>query len=293
MRNCILVPLDGSEVAETALAMVELIPSQRVLLLQAETPEPAARTRAPGEVASWRERRAREMIDYLDRAASRFRRHGRETETRVVWQEPAQAIIEAARDADLIVMTTHGRGGAGRAVFGSVADRVAREAPVATLLIRSSMGPGAKPPVTRIVVPLDGSPRSEAALPIALELANDLGVPIQLMQVVEHSPARDAAQAGLPAAVAAASAVERERAAAEAYLATIAQDLRNRDTMANGATLTGSPAAALIDALRPGDLVVMTSRGQGGVGRALLGSVADRLVHEAQAPVLVVRADGA
>ena len=77
---------------------------------------------------------------------------------------------------------------------------------------------------------------------------------------------------------------------AEEYLAEQAQQLRNRDLTATAEVLTGSPAVTLLDAIRPDDLVVMTTHGRGGVRRWLLGSVADKLVRAAAAPVLLVPA---
>jgi nucleotide-binding universal stress UspA family protein len=79
---------------------------------------------------------------------------------------------------------------------------------------------------------------------------------------------------------------------AEEYLAEQVQQLRNRDLTATAEVLTGSPAVTLLDAIRPDDLVVMTTHGRGGVRRWLLGSVADKLVRAAAAPVLLVPANG-
>ena len=68
--------------------------------------------------------------------------------------------------------------------------------------------------------------------------------------------------------------------------------LRNDGAEVDGATLSGSPFFAISDAAAPDDLLVLTSHGRGGVRRWLLGSVAEKLVREAPAPVLLVPAAG-
>ncbi|HET7094522.1 MAG TPA: universal stress protein, partial [Thermomicrobiales bacterium] len=157
---------------------------------------------------------------------------------------------------------------------GSVADEVARRAPVPTLLIRGKdlAGP---PAVARIVVPLDGSTRAEAALPAAARLGGLLGLRIHLVQAVDA--------AGQPAAAAAA-----ERAAA-VYLGGQAQKLASADIVATSEMLAGAVAPALLTEIGPMDLVVMTPRGRDEAGAAPLGSVAARLVREAAGSILLVR----
>jgi nucleotide-binding universal stress UspA family protein len=80
------------------------------------------------------------------------------------------------------------------------------------------------------------------------------------------------------------------RRQAETYLAAQVTRLRDRDLAATGETRTGIPAGELLAAVKPGDLVVVTTHGRGGVRRWLLGSVAEKLVRLASAPVLLVRA---
>jgi nucleotide-binding universal stress UspA family protein len=66
--------------------------------------------------------------------------------------------------------------------------------------------------------------------------------------------------------------------------------LKEEGVAASGAILDGSPFFAISDATEPGDLIVLTSHGRGGVRRWLLGSVAEKLVREAPVPVLLVPA---
>jgi nucleotide-binding universal stress UspA family protein len=285
--ECILVPLDGSEAAEAALALTELIPSRRVRLLQVEPDEHGPMLVSAGEAERWRAARREEARAYLTQAGTPLRRQGRDVEAVFAFGDPADQIIAA--DVDLIVMATHGRGAGGRSFYGSVADRVVRHARVPTLIVRGGERPVAAPPLARVLVPFDGSPLAEAALPVAAELGDVLGLPLHLVQVVEEDLVRATVQAGPAVAAAAARRTAEVKRQAEDVVAAAVQALRNRDLAVTGEVRTGLPVTELLAAVRPADLVVMTTHGRGGVRRWLLGSVAEKLVRHAPAPVLLVR----
>jgi nucleotide-binding universal stress UspA family protein len=291
MIDDILVPLDGSETAEAALAYVELLPSRRVRLLQIEPDSEGPLLADPTKSEAWRATREAEARAYLEQVGERLRQQGRTVEYDFAFGDPADWIIAFAGDADLIVMATHGRGGAERVLFGSVADRVARHAPVSTLLVRGLDAAAGAPQVARVIVPLDGSTLADRALPVAAAVARDLGVPIHLLRVLDDDLVRASVEAGIAAAATYARSRDDARREAREDLEARAQTLRNQDITASIELLTGSPAGALLDAIAPADLVVMTTHGRSGVRRWLLGSVADKLVREAGAPVLLVRAD--
>jgi nucleotide-binding universal stress UspA family protein len=279
----ILVPLDGSETAEAALAYVALLPSERVRLLAVESD----RANLTAVCTT-----ARDCRTYLEAVAAPLREQGRDVDTLVAFGNPAEQILALAAAADLVVLGSHGHGGVKRFVLGSVADEVARHAPVPVMVVR---GGAVLPPavqLTRIVVPLDGSDLAEQAVPVAAAVAADLGVPVHLMRVLDVDALRATVQAGIHAAAAYLRSQEEIQRYAEEYLAEQVQQLRNRDLTATAEVLTGSPAVTLLDAIRPDDLVVMTTHGRGGVRRWLLGSVADKLVRAAAAPVLLVPANG-
>ena len=119
----VLVPLDGSSNAEAALSWLETIPAREILLLRV-CPDDAARTD--------------EITGYLAEVAARLTAPGRMVRTSVTVGSPAEEIVGAAENADLVMMCTQGAGGGGRRVYGSVADRVSRHAPVPTLLLRTA-----------------------------------------------------------------------------------------------------------------------------------------------------------
>jgi nucleotide-binding universal stress UspA family protein len=139
---------------------------------------------APAEAISDHERRASDRAHaYLVAIAQRLSHQGLTVHTRVQLGHPAEEIIEAAHEFDLIAMGTYGRSGIGRWVHGSVADKVLRGATVPVLLIRAGQDRAVLPaPVRRLLVPLDGSALAELALPLASDLAQRAGAEVILME---------------------------------------------------------------------------------------------------------------
>ena len=291
-----LVPLDGSAFAEAAVPWVSYLPVKSALLARVEPDLPMA----GGELAGFGyEEGHREEADSdrsaLDRSAQPLRAAGIPVETRVVFNDhPDEALVAAAAadGVDLVIMTTHGRGAAGRAIHGSTADRVARHASVPVLLIRPDANP--QPPA-RVVVPTDGSALSETALPLAAGIARDRNLPLHLLRVLdmnevlreirENNPDRRTAPADDAWDVARAEAEAEATAKLEALLAPYAAE-----GIRTGATATvGSAAQTMIDWLQPNDLTVMTTHGETGLRRILVGSVAEEVVRHAKSPVLLVR----
>lgn len=293
-----LVPLDGSSAAETVLAIVpHLLPDDgavivlRVLppldpLLPALLDQLTATPLIPARRAA-----AQAELQRICQRLADVHVHGTST---VVDGDPAGQILRTAarRRVGLIAMTTHGRGAVGRVLFGSVADRVVRHALIPVLLVR----PGADEQaatrrIQRVVVPLDGSERAEAALPLATELAERLAAPITLLQAVDaelvHSPV---GELGLPELGEQIARAVLDRAQAD--LEPVAKRLRGQGRAATIQVLDGSPFFVLAEALRPDDLVVLTSHGRGGARRWLLGSVAEKLVRTAPCPALLVPSPG-
>lgn len=288
MISTMLIPLDGSAAAEAALAYVPFFPEERVRLLRVEPEIKEPMMASPAEWAAWQEEREAEARAYLEGIGERLRREGREVDAIVVRGDPAAQVLAHAGDVDLIIMTTHGRGAASRAFFGGVADRVARHATVPTLLIRADLWAGAPPRVDRVVVPLDGSSLAERAIGPAEAVARRLGVPMLLVRVFEIDLARATVMAGAEAAIADAHAQAAIRQQAAAALEAEAAALRERGVEASALVRVGNTVGELLDIITPSDLIVMTTRGHGGISRWLLGSVTDKLMREAPAPVLLV-----
>jgi nucleotide-binding universal stress UspA family protein len=144
----ILVPLDGSDLAEAALeTALELVCEQPTALLvlvrAAEAPTPAAADRMEE-----RARLVREAETYLQGVAAGLREAGISRVKTCVWYGPAApTIVEAAESegANLIVMTSHGCGGLGRMIFGSVAESVLRGTRTPILIVRDMGAPVSAP----------------------------------------------------------------------------------------------------------------------------------------------------
>ncbi|MDO8671642.1 MAG: universal stress protein, partial [Dehalococcoidia bacterium] len=210
---------------------------------------------------------------------------------------PAVIVEEAEGVQDtLIAMCTHGASGADRFLLGSVATKVLHTTKVPLLLFR----PGEADPAAMaaslktIVVPLDGSKLAEQALPHAELLATAFGLGMLLVRATP-TLAEFYGPFGYEAYIPAGLFEDMEKEAL-GYLSAKADEVKNRG-LAHASTkhLHGRAASSILDLVHdtPGCLVVITTHGRSGVGRWVLGSVADRLVSHSNAPVLVVRPSGA
>lgn len=298
MYDRILVPLDGSEASEAALAFVERLPSQHLRLLRVEQHETMPISPfMTGIYLDWDLPTPAQTRAELESVAERLRKQGRTVEVEVRTGNAAEEIIAAAADVELVVMTTHGRGAAGRVIFGSTADRVARHGTTPTLLIRSVDEPAESVPPRRVVVPLDGSELAKRAIPEAERMARALSVPIHLVRAIGSEKVIATIRAELAAknsdaseesAVYERARLEPERRAME-YLTQEAEMLREGGLATDIEVLKGTPAFVLLWAIQPDDVVVMTTHGRGGYRRWSIGSVAEKLVREGAAPILLVR----
>jgi nucleotide-binding universal stress UspA family protein len=279
MFTRIIVPLDGSALAETVLQFVEPMAKglrARVDLLRIVnlsyafpyTPESYIGPEIWEQVLKADEAAAR---DYLRPIASRLAAAGIDSSATVVSGFPANTIIDTAGDdpSTLVAMTSHGRSGLARFALGSVAELVVRGLSTPVFLSR----PLTKPPdvLDHIMATLDGSALSEKVLPAVESLAVALGASVTLLQVTRQGGEKQA----LP------------------YLDAVAERLRAAGVTEVRTRATFEPVSeAIIDSatnLRA-DVIAMATHGRGGLGRWVLGSVADRVLHAQTPPVLLVRA---
>ncbi len=199
------------------------------------------------------------------------------------------AVLEVAEEigADLIVMGTHGRRGAARFFVGSVAQEVVRYADCPVLTLREQEEARALAPPQRLLVPIDFSAHSGGALAVAADVARRYGASLQLLHVLELPP--------LPAFYGPppdASSTERLRAQAVAELRALAQGVVGAGGPSwEEAVVPGLAAEEIVRfaAETESGLVVLPTRGRGGVDRLLLGSVAERVLRMASCPVLTLR----
>lgn len=293
MFKTILVPLDGSHLAEGALPIATTLAQalhSQLLLVQAVR----AFGLAGENLVDLQRRLTADALAYLEPVAAQLRGQGIATQVVAPAELAEDAIlVEAdARHADLIVMTTHGRSGLGRWLYGSVAESVLMRSPIPVLLVRATadLTPAVAWAPQRILVPLDGSFFAEAALPPAVELARALKAPLVLLRVVPgNAPrrlewaARDEFAPEPPAS---------RGGHATSYLAAQAKALRQGGLTVDTVQRVGSPADAILEEADSTSLMVMSTHGRSGLQRLLAGSTALTVLRQSVSPILLIRPHG-
>jgi nucleotide-binding universal stress UspA family protein len=192
---------------------------------------------------------------------------------------------------DLIVMSSHGRGGIARLSLGSVTDSLIRRTTIPVLVVKphpSYLDSQAPDAFKRIVVSLDGSSVAEQVLPGVVALAKVDESELTLLRVVVP---RTSAQKAI--ANECTPWWDKDVAAAEAYLFRTAARLREDGLRTRTDVVIGENVAQSIAdyaARESADLVAIATHGRGGLSRALIGSVADALTRTSHTSVLVLRA---
>jgi nucleotide-binding universal stress UspA family protein len=313
MYTRILVPLDGSTLAEQALPYAATIAKglrARLELLRAVPPvdpelaDPTHGLYLDGLAESFRS----QAEDYLTNTAKSFIQTGLKVVCTVREGDAASSIVDEAEKVTetIIAMSTHGRSGITRWVLGSVAGKVLHATQKPLLLVRSDeeVGTIQNAEFKNVIVPLDGSPEAEQILPHVIALAKSLHLHVT---TVRSTPSEGDYQRYMeyhyevgPGPVVAkvydgpyeefAKGVD---AKAMDYLHGVGQRLR-RDgvTWVQEQLLHGGAADAIGDVAqqKPATLVAMSTHGRSGLGRWILGSVTDRVIQRSTTPVLVVRA---
>lgn len=291
MFRTIMVPLDGTEFGDKALPAAAAIARRTGaalrlvrVLLPAPPEEPAPGTPSEAE-------RRREALAALERATAGLQASGVPATADLLDVPVVQSLAEHAEaiGADLIVMTTHGRGPLSRVFLGSVADPLVRRLHIPTLLIRPAAGRPDGDLPRNLLVALDGSPAAEAMLPTAAGLCDAVGAGMTLFRSVVPVMACAEDPTGLPVACSDEPATEHLRDSAAAYLEQIAAPLRMRGLdVRTRAVVHADPVAAILEHAHTlgCDLVALESHGRSGLTRLLLGSVAEGVVRRAEAPVL-------
>jgi nucleotide-binding universal stress UspA family protein len=305
----IVVPLDGSRFGEVALPVAMALAERQEAALDLVTvaipqSQPVSGRSDVTEGDESIERGRAHATTYLDSVAGRIREAGyggalaRDV---IAPGNAARSIVRylAEVEADLVVMTTHGRGPLQRAWLGSTADGVIRRSPCPVLLLRpdeeASAGAdpvdlGARPgPFGSVVLPLDGSEAAERAfdpLPPLMEV----GGSVRLLRAVPPFVAGGSPY--LPHAVREAHDHEQVRKASAEYLEGFSARVEALGFTVRAKVLTaGQPASAILATAEEdgADLIAMSTSGRGGAARLILGSVADKVVRGAPCPILLSR----
>jgi nucleotide-binding universal stress UspA family protein len=296
MLNKLLVPLDGSPLAERALEVGLRIArgnGDELLLLCIPNKELNHATEPAGELQSepLTELPQNKARAYLKKITITRQDSICQLQTRVKDGDAARVILEtaAAEDVALIVMTAHGHSGL-RRWLGGVAESVLHDAKCPVLVVRSAMPP------SKILVTLDGSGLAELALGPAVSVAQRLGAELTLLHVLEGVADMEAMELGeLALSGSGFSRFVEESdpvASQRAYLEDIARQLQPQVSQkVRTVVLTGSAAPHILEyaEAKQIDLIIMATHGHSGLRHRVFGGVVEKVLRGAESGLLVVR----
>jgi len=285
MYNRILVPLDGSELAEQPLPYVQQVASRlnsEVILLAS---------------CDAGERWVRPLRSYLDNRAEEFRSLGVRAGAAVVQGDAATEILDfaEANNVDLIAMSTHGRSGPALWVMGSVANKVFQRSRIPLLLVRPSNLEtiAIDKEFPRILLLLDGSTFTAATVPYIEALAKGMTSDVVLLRVVEpvHTPHVGNHTEGFDTAACEKELTARAMKETRRYLTRMEGALRRNGVKATSELLVGKPTEVILQYCEenPISLIAMATHGFSGITKWICGSVASKIVQCSSKPLLLVR----
>ena len=296
MFKHILVPLDGSEMAEAALPAAAFLAEKldaRITLMH------VIEKNAPSEVHGQPHlHSAPEAVTYLEEMARRyFPRHVSvycHVHTAEVDNVAASIVANADElSNDLVVMCSHGRGAALHLFLGSIAQRVVSldSRPV---LITHPTEAGKAPAFScrHILVPLDGESEHAQALPMSKTLARACTAALHLVSVIPNlaTLSGDAAMASRVLPGTTSRLLEFSTQDAESNLHALEEQLTAEGFEASAHVLRGDPAKVILDAALNAqiDLIVLATHGKTGMGAFWAGSVAHKICSQSKVPLLLI-----
>lgn len=298
MLESILIPLDGSSLAECvlphAVALADAYGSQVVLLRIMEQNQSAASTQTVDPL-TWQLNKTEADL-YLDSVRSRLHEAGVKAQTELQEGHAADNIVASAQShaADLIIMSSHARSGLTGWGISSIVQKVVLSAPTSLMIVRArqSVGALAEQRYKHIFVPLDGSVRAECVLPLAIQLARAHQSQLHLAHVVgrpELARRTPATQEDLDLVN---RLVDRNREEAARYLEQLLSHLpaEGLDVQTHLVASQNVPATLheLVEREHI-DLVVLSAHGYSGEARWPYGSVVSNLIFYGTPPLLILQ----
>lgn len=302
LNGPIVVPLDGSELAQGVMPHAIAIARRTrapLHLVTVHQPTPAAARDGfdPTYDPRWYAATAAGQRKYLEEIAGRLSGEEFPVIVAVLDGPVVPALLGYAaveQRAALLVMSTHGRGGLNRLWLGSTLDRILRETSLPILVIRAGVETEGEPSIRRMLIPLDGSELAEQVLPAAVALGTAFGCAFDLVRLV---PLPYTIGSGLMAhSVRLDEEGLRNRLReAEDDLSEVSRRLREREGIEVSTHVLEAPGQGIPEAILEAaaafraDTIALATHARGGVRRAVLGSIADKLIRSAELPLLVVR----
>jgi nucleotide-binding universal stress UspA family protein len=280
-HNLIVVGYDGSAIADLALtwaaetAIATDAPVKAVVVDDIDSRRLAATSllESAGDGSS--------AAEFAAAAEQRWKDLGlAEVDVEVVAGPPVPVLLDHARDAAMLVVGSHGHGRVAESMIGSVSQHVARHAPCPVVVVRPASASAG-----RIVVGIDGSGASAAALEFACQRAEATGDQVVALHAWRIHDLPVDQRGNVPTGVAA------DITARELMLSECVAGVQpaHPDVHLVQEAVPVAPAQALVDASATASLVVVGSRGHGAFAGLLLGSVSHEVLHRANCPVAVVR----
>jgi nucleotide-binding universal stress UspA family protein len=295
MFEKILIPLDGSELAEAAIPYATNMAEQleaEICLLHVCPPEHQSYVHM-------------HQI-YMNSILTGMRLKMKETwlsskelkiQAEVIVGDPIKVIFDYVKlkGIDLISLTTHGNSGFKPWSMGNVADKIVRGSGIPTLLIRVKEKKDLelrKAIVQKILVPLDNSDASKACLPYAVELAKKLKAGLTIFSMAQTAYAQNLNSAGSGIGINWDAVDKASEQAADEYLVTIEEDLKTSGVQIDHRSILGIDAAyEILEMEKKGmfDMVIMSTRGRSSIARWAFGSVAEKVLREGNLPILLIK----
>ncbi|MFO7893763.1 MAG: universal stress protein [Longimicrobiales bacterium] len=306
MPRRVLVPVDGSNFSEHALpyalGVARRTGATLHLALVHVPAETVSSTYPLADAVEGHDAELREHdTTYMEGLVERLKPSRVEIRPALLGGRVGPALADYVDDVgiDLIVMTTHGRGGLQRAWLGSTADSLIRHCMIPILLVRPrdetrEIGPDSDRIIGKVLAALDGSDTSETALRDAFELGITEGASLVLVHALQ--PPVAAASPYLPHTIQLTQdEMEAREGHMEDYLERVADQpwLGERETAVR-VRVDYHPAPAILELAEEEDvdLIALGTHGRGGIRRLILGSVADKVIRGTHRPVLVHRGVG-
>jgi nucleotide-binding universal stress UspA family protein len=294
-----LIPLDGSELAEQAIPhLLRFTAPERTefLLMTALSSSPfplfnnTVRRFKSERILVSNENEAGERVYVV---AQQLSQAGFRVANQFLSGTPAESILHLAEEAfvDLIAMSTHGRTGLGLALLGSVADEVVRNARPPVFLVPAGAVVKSDPLPRTILLPLDGTPLAETAIPVTCQFAQNTGATVHLVRIVEPDDTDDGSKDKRIIIGPGYSGERPMIRQAISYLERIQLRLQLAGVSSRCQVEVGDPAdiIARIVYAEDADLVVMSTHGRSGIKRMIHGSVVSQVISNTICPLLLMR----